>query len=183
MKRIVKIAINVFITLAIVGIVLFAFIHFIFYLIAQQDAAIVRNRGTAEAKVIGTSYYKGYMVDVVYYVNGVAYENRFGVSSRGYIGEFYKVEYDTTKPNRALLISPEIFFKPQQKTAFTSGVALRVVTSGGRYPDVRYSYTVNKEEYERKQNFYDVSVFKEGGIYPVEYLLDDPRKGILRLPQ
>lgn len=157
--------------------------YFAQYIVDEKTAAIKRNRGVTEAEVINTSYFKGYRVDFVYHINGIAHEERAGVPSRGYIGEYYKVEYDTTKLSRVLLLTPEIFFKPEQETAFTNGVASRVNTSGGRYPDVRFHYTVNGREYEREQNFYDVSAFKEGGVYPVEYLISEPRKGILRLPQ
>lgn len=182
MNTFVKNTINVIGTLLTMVVIFFTFMKLGLYLADQRNAAIARNRGVAEAEVIGTSYYKGYRVKLAYNVNDVVYESRFRVRSRGYIGEYYRVEYDTTKPSRASLIGPEIFFKPDQETAFTDGVALRVFPDSGRYPFVRFSYAVNGKEYEREQNFYDVSAFKEGGIYRVEYLLDEPRKGILRLP-
>jgi hypothetical protein len=137
------------------------------------------NAAYTKSHVTRTFYSKFKCVEVEYYIsNGVFKATRvLGSDDKLYI-QYYKVMYDSTKPEDAEILIEEPLFKRTDNIDSTYASIIKV----GDINFIRYEYQVNNIKYKKFQKYFDVSNFKIGQKIVCFYVKESPETAILDYP-
>jgi hypothetical protein len=177
MKKIISSLIVLFLSAALWVLMIYGMAN---YLEQKKKAQIEQHKSETIGSVISVGYSKTEEAKLSYIINGKQYFVKTSTAGLLQIGEQYKIIYDYTTPTTATVLLPEPLFLSNQVTAITIGTITRLHPSG-IYPDLKFSYNVNGNTLIREQSFYDISQFKVGQKYTVEYLLTNPQIAILHM--
>lgn len=142
-----------------------------------DDRTVARIKAS-NTKTIGTIIDFGAYAIAEYHVYGIAYTIRVGKPWNVYVGEHYEVFYAEDDPQEGRMDFTVPVFLKDEVTACTTGTVYNEAFGGGM---VDYRYQVDGRGFKRRQHYKEGLEVREGEKYEVEYLVKNPRIGILKL--
>lgn len=143
----------------------------------EEVNEIKKSNTSIVGTIVKVGSMKGSYAVAEYFVDGKRYEiNDNSPADDIYKGEHYLLIYKATAPN----VSRIDFTSP----VFLDGEQTRTTTATIVYKDritVGFTYTVDGQNIKRFQEYPDGEQLYEGQTFPVEYLVKNPRVGILKI--
>ncbi len=145
----------------------------------KQLNKIKLNIAYTKGEVIRTFYSKFQCVEVIYYVKQKPFkaDRVLGFDDNLYI-QYYKVMYDSTKPEEARILTEEPLFKGTDNIDSTLADVIQI--EDGNF--IRYEYSIAGIIYKKFQKYFNVSNFKIGQKVKCFYVKESPQNAILDYP-
>ena len=148
----------------------------------QEDKRIKKiklNIAYTKGEVTRIYFSKIQCVVVRYYVKNKAFEATSGVGfgDKLYI-QYYKVMYDSTKPEDAEILTEEPLFKEMVDLDSTMATIIQINSNDF----IRYEYQLGSKKFQKFQKFFDISNYKIGQSVICYYVKEAPETTIIDYP-
>lgn len=142
-----------------------------------EISEIKKSNTSTIGTIVKVGSMKGSYAIAEYFVDGRRYEKKNSSPAEDiYTGEHYVVFYKGTAPNIAFIdFASPVFLEGEQTGATIATIVYK------DWAKVGFAYTVDGQDIKRFQRCSEGVELHEGQTLPVEYLVKNPRVGILKI--
>ena len=142
-----------------------------------EISEIKKSNTSTIGTIVKVGSMKGSYAIAEYFVDGRRYEKKNSSPAEDiYTGEHYVVFYKGTAPNIAFIdFASPVFLEGEQTGATIATIVYK------DWAKVGFAYTVDGQDIKRFQRCPEGVELHEGQTLPVEYLVKNPRVGILKI--